>query len=176
MREPAVIRLLCIVVVLTACVASPAPRSSEHVMPAAVLAASGNLAPTFEAPGSAGLASRGPATSPVPTVPAVGRPRTPSAATSLTARVVLRGAAAWCAPTKTRCRSWGGHVLLGAVQSFRWGDRPYRVRVVAGSRSVIVTIVSYCACGGNRVIDLSPFAFSQLAPLSAGLVRVRVLR
>jgi|SRR5712671_261906 len=94
----------------------------------------------------------------------------------LAAHVILRGTAAWCAPTATRCRSWGGHVLLGAVRSFRWGDRPYRVTVWSGSRHVTVTVVSFCACSGNRVIDLSPFAFSKLAPLSAGLVRVRVLR
>jgi rare lipoprotein A (peptidoglycan hydrolase) len=62
------------------------------------------------------------------------------------------------------------------VRSFRWGDRPYQVRVIAGERSVTVTVVSFCACGGTTVIDLSPWAFSKLAPLSAGLVRVRVLR
>ena len=109
--------------------------------------------------------------------PGMGGRGSPALATPpLAAHVALRGSAAWCAPTATRCQGWGGHVLLGAVRSFRWGDRPYRVTVWAGSRHVTVTIVSYCACGRGTVIDLSPYSFAKLAPLSAGLVRVRVLR
>src|SRR5258707_12644873 len=87
--------------------------------------------------------------------PGMGGRGSPALATPpLAAHVALRGSAAWCAPTATRCQGWGGHVLLGAVRSFRWGDRPYRVRVVAGNHSVVVTVVSFCACTGSRVIDL----------------------
>jgi hypothetical protein len=87
------------------------------------------------------------------------------------------GIASWCAPTPTQCRRWGGTALLGAVHSFRWGDRPYRVRVcrqVGAAACVVVTVVSYCGCPDGRAIDLSPYAFGKLAPLSRGLVPVTV--
>jgi hypothetical protein len=151
--------------------------------------AGGSVLPAVDGTGSAAPSMAGPLSVAIPLAcpteaPSLGNRAGPSVASPtvrptpppLAAHVVLRGTAAWCAPTATRCKGWGGHVLLGAVRSFRWGDRPYRVRVVSGSRSVVVTVVSFCACGGDRVIDLSPYAFSKLAPLSAGLVRVRVLR
>jgi hypothetical protein len=87
------------------------------------------------------------------------------------------GIASWCAPTPTQCQRWGGQAKLGAVHSFRWGDRPYRVRVcrqVGPAACVTVTVVSYCGCPDGRAIDLSPYAFGKLAPLSRGLVAVTV--
>lgn len=86
------------------------------------------------------------------------------------------GTASWCAPTPTRCQSWGDGAMVGAVHSFKYGDTPYRVRVTAPSgRSVTVTVVSYCGCPGGRVIDLSPAAFVALAGkphgLDQGLIR-----
>ena len=69
-----------------------------------------------------------------------------------------------------------GPGLYAAVPSWRWGDTPYRVRVTAGSRSVVVVVGDFCRCPGGRVIDLSADAFARLAPLSAGLVRVTVER
>ena len=86
------------------------------------------------------------------------------------------GLASWCAPTPTHCQTWGGDALVGAVPSFRFGDRPYRVivrRQDDPSRFVIVTIVSNCACG-EHVIDLSPAAFRKLAPQSVGEVAVSI--
>jgi hypothetical protein len=72
--------------------------------------------------------------------------------------------------------------MVGAVPSFTFGDEPYPVQVCAfeggQANCVLVTVVSYCACGDRRgeptVIDLSPAAFRSLAPLSAGIVRVVV--
>jgi hypothetical protein len=87
---------------------------------------------------------------------------------------VQTGTATWCAPTPKYCQSWGGDAMKGAVQSFRYGDTPYRVKVCLASdsdRCTQVTVVSYCACG-NTLIDLSPTAFRQLAPLSRGRIRV----
>lgn len=49
-----------------------------------------------------------------------------------------------------------------------------RVTTVSGSRSVVVRINDRGPFVRGRVIDLSPAAFSQLAPLSCGLVRVRL--
>ena len=89
---------------------------------------------------------------------------------------VLRGTATWCAPTPTHCQSWGGKAKLGAVQSFTWGDKPYSVRVCrVGGACTTVRVVSFCACG-NTLIDLSPFSFRKLAPLSRGRIHVTVER
>jgi hypothetical protein len=87
------------------------------------------------------------------------------------------GTATWCAPTPRYCQSWGGSAMKGAVQSFRYGDTPYRVKVcrVGTSRCTTVTVVSFCACG-NTLIDLSPAAFRQLAPLSRGRIRVTMTK
>lgn len=87
------------------------------------------------------------------------------------------GIASYCAPTPTQCLRWGGQAKLGAVHSFRFGDRPYRVKVCRQEGEpacVTVTIVSYCGCPDGRVIDLSPYAFRRLAPLWRGLVPVTV--
>ena len=58
------------------------------------------------------------------------------------------------------------------------GWRGSLVRVTAGSRSVVVRLTDWCQCHRGtrreRVIDLSDAAFAELAPLSAGLVRVTV--
>ena len=88
---------------------------------------------------------------------------------------IYSASATWCAPTATQCQSWGPPARLAAVNSFRFGDAPYWVRVERGSASVLALVVSYCACGGiDGAIDLSPSAFSVLAPLSRGRVQVTV--
>ena len=78
----------------------------------------------------------------------------------------------------TGIASWfdAGPGLYAAVPSWRWGDEPYRLRVTAGDRAVVVTVGDFCGCPGGRVIDLSADAFRRLAPLSVGLVRVTVTR
>jgi hypothetical protein len=65
--------------------------------------------------------------------------------------------------------------LYGAVHSWRYGSKPYRVMVCA-LRCVAVTIRDYCrGCGTG--IDLSPSAFRRLGyPLSRGRVLVRISR
>ena len=76
--------------------------------------------------------------------------------------------------------SWyaDGAGLYAAVNSYRWGDPRYSVRVCAGTRCVIVTVRDFCQCHtgapGEKLIDLSPEAFARLAPLSRGVVRVTV--
>jgi rare lipoprotein A (peptidoglycan hydrolase) len=78
----------------------------------------------------------------------------------------------------TGMASWysDGPGLYAAVPSWHYGDTPYRIRVSGNGRSVVVTVRDFCGCPGNRVVDLSPAAFSRLAPLSAGLVRVTIER
>jgi expansin (peptidoglycan-binding protein) len=73
-----------------------------------------------------------------------------------------------------------GPGLYGAVPSWHYGDRPYPLRVCRGDRCVTVIVRDFCACGDRHgrptVIDLSPAAFSELAPLSRGVISVRLER
>jgi rare lipoprotein A len=70
-------------------------------------------------------------------------------------------------PTKLTCASW--FYPLGT-----------RLRVTAGARSVVVTVTDRGPATPlvrqGRIIDLSRAAFSRLAPLRQGLVRVHVTR
>lgn len=52
------------------------------------------------------------------------------------------------------------------------------IRVTSGQHSTIVRLADFCACGRRHglptLLDLSPEAFRDLAPLSAGIVRVEI--
>lgn len=67
-----------------------------------------------------------------------------------------------------------GPGLYAAVGTWHWHDTPYELSVCTPAACVTVTIRDFCrACAdGRRIIDLSPDAFQQLAPLSQGVVRV----
>lgn len=54
------------------------------------------------------------------------------------------------------------------------GWRGKTVRVVSGGRSVVVTLTDWCACKGNRIIDLDVRSFARLADPSRGVISVRV--
>ena len=86
----------------------------------------------------------------------------------------VRGTATWyCGSRCTRGHPGGLYAAAGS--ELRVGDwRGRRVRVTAGGRSVVVTLIDTCACRGERVIDLYGDAFRRLAPLSRGVVRVTV--
>jgi hypothetical protein len=88
------------------------------------------------------------------------------------------------AGTRTGWATWfdDGPGYYGAVRSFRFGDTPYVVQVCRLEAPITCThvrIVSFCACGDRHgiptVIDLSPAAFQELAPLSRGIIRVEVM-
>jgi rare lipoprotein A (peptidoglycan hydrolase) len=50
-----------------------------------------------------------------------------------------------------------------------------RLVTVCGNGSCVqVRLIDFCACGHGRVVDLYPAAFRRLAPLSQGVVLVRV--
>ena len=82
--------------------------------------------------------------------------------------------------------SKGEKVYYAAVGSWKWGDKPYNVRVcVKGTtRCIVVVVRDYCHgafvalrkpwTSKSRVIDLSPAAFMTLAPLSRGVIQVVV--
>ena len=64
-------------------------------------------------------------------------------------------------------------MYAAAGPALRVGDwRGRTVTVTAGGRSVRVTLIDWCACPDGRLIDLYAGAFSRLAPLSRGVVRV----
>ena len=48
------------------------------------------------------------------------------------------------------------------------------VQVCAGGRCIATVVDDWCACPGGRVIDLSDEDFARLAPLTAGVIHVRV--
>lgn len=110
---------------------------------------------------------------------AFGQVGTPPQSETQLDSVLIGGWATWCAETPRHCTGWDTR-YVGAVPSFRHGDKPYRVRVCLadGSRCTTVTVVSYCACGDRHgvatIIDLSPPAFRELAPLSRGVIRVEL--
>ena len=85
--------------------------------------------------------------------------------------------------SRTGWATWfdDGAGYYGAVRSWRYGDDPYAVQVCLAARPGTCTHVvvrDYCACGSRHgeptVIDLSPSAFRELAPLSRGVIRVTV--
>ena len=82
------------------------------------------------------------------------------------------GVASWfAAPDATAAAGPALRAFLGPS----W--RGQRVRVSAGGRSVVVRLTDWCLCvvgRSERLIDLSATAFSRLAPLSVGLMRVEV--
>jgi hypothetical protein len=94
-----------------------------------------------------------------------------------------------CSPYKSKAAGGrGGELIMyAAVPRWRWGDKPFRLRVCRkddATRCVIV--VARDSCGRCRkditkpwtsrslAIDLSPTAFSQLAPLGRGVLAVTI--
>lgn len=94
-----------------------------------------------------------------------------------------------CSPYKSKAAGGrGGELIMyAAVPRWRWGDKPFRLRVCRKddpTRCVIV--VARDSCGQCRkditkpwtsrslAIDLSPTAFSLLAPLGRGVLAVTI--
>jgi hypothetical protein len=103
--------------------------------------------------------------------------------------VPVSGVASWYDATRNGQSSWytrKGITLYAAVASWRWGDKPYMLRLCREddqARCVVVLVVDWCGrcakdLGGSkwnrksRAIDISPHAMRMLAPLSQGVVRV----
>ena len=95
-----------------------------------------------------------------------------------------------CTPylTKAQGGRGGEQVWYAAVASFSYYAKPYRVRVCRKDQPTrCVTVVVRDECAGlcrrdlkkpwtsqSRAIDLSPAAFSQLAPLGRGVLQVTI--
>lgn len=92
-------------------------------------------------------------------------------------RIRARGDATWyCLPGVSAChRDANGGMYAAAGEELRVGDwRGRKVTVCAGDDCVRVTLIDWCACEGDRVVDLYGDAFRRLASLSAGIVPVTV--
>jgi hypothetical protein len=138
----------------------PAPQGAPHGFVKGVVGAT--PAPRAALPGASERATSRSVVADAPT---------PTGAASS----IYSASATWCAPTATQCQGWGGKATLAAVHSFRYGDRPYWVEVEYRGKVSPVLVVSHCACHDSHgYIDLSPYAFEKLAPLSRGRIDVTV--
>jgi len=89
----------------------------------------------------------------------------------------VSGKATWyCVPGVSVChRNYANGMYAAAGSELRKGNwRGSKVRVCTSTRCVVVTLVDWCACKGDRIIDLYGMAFRKLAPLSRGVLQVSV--
>jgi hypothetical protein len=92
-------------------------------------------------------------------------------------KVRARGSATWyCEDGVSPCHyAHSGGMYAAAGSELRKGDwRGRTVTVCAASDCIRVTLIDWCACAGNRVIDLYGDAFRKLAPLGDGVIPVTV--
>lgn len=89
----------------------------------------------------------------------------------------VSGSATYCAPTPKYCHGWD-RSYVAAIGNFHWGDKPYKVQVCSKNtgKCVIVTVISFCACGKSNGIDLSVPAFKAIDGLWRGRINVTVRR
>jgi len=96
----------------------------------------------------------------------------------------VSGRASWyCLPGRSACTrgysSAGYYAAAGPslrAMLGNWRGKYVRVCSSTYARCVTVRLVDWCGCPNGRVIDLYARAFQRLAPLSAGLTRVWIIR
>jgi hypothetical protein len=88
----------------------------------------------------------------------------------------VSGRAAWYCQNGSGCPAgYSGGLYAAAGAALRVGNWRGRTVTVCGAGNCVnVTLVDWCACGGDRVIDLFGDAYRRVAPLSSGTVAVRV--
>jgi hypothetical protein len=87
------------------------------------------------------------------------------------------GVATWyCKTGASPCHyAHSGGMYAAAGAEIRRGDwRGRQVQVCQGGRCIWVTLIDWCACAGNRIIDLYSDAYRKLDPLSGGEMAVTV--
>ena len=82
----------------------------------------------------------------------------------------ISGSATWYCCTRGHS---SGEYVAAAGPALRVGNWRGRYVTVCASRCIRVRLVDWCGCPGH-VIDLHPGAFRSIAPLSRGVVSVRV--
>ncbi|HYH93310.1 MAG TPA: hypothetical protein VD763_09145 [Candidatus Saccharimonadales bacterium] len=105
------------------------------------------------------------------------RPKvTQSAGGSKSSRTV-RGTATWyCKPGVSSCHyAHSSGMYAAAGREIRIGDwRGRKVRVCQGGDCIYVTLIDWCGCKGERIIDLYSDAYRKLDSLSSGVLPVTV--
>ncbi len=98
-----------------------------------------------------------------------------------TGSVILKGTATWyCVRGVSPChKRYSGGLYAAAGSELRKAlGSHWRGKSVTVCRSrtncVRVKLIDWCACGGARVIDLYGDAFKRLAPLSSGVINVKI--
>ena len=132
---------------------------------------------------------------PVPTAPAAAplrdsfKPETTAAVAPIFKSV--KGKATWFDATKNNAWYTRGErptlfyaaagPALRAIKNFKWGKKPYRIRVenLKNGKTIVAWVVDWCQCrgqtGNEKLVDLSPAAFTALGlGLNMGVQRVRV--
>ncbi len=87
------------------------------------------------------------------------------------------GIATWyCKAGVSSCHyAHSGGMYAAAGAEIRKGDwRGRQVRVCSGGACIRVTLIDWCACAGNRIIDLYSDAYRRLDSLSSGTMKVTV--
>jgi hypothetical protein len=103
------------------------------------------------------------------------QPRTQVKRPRITHRV--GGIATWyCKAGVSSCHyAHSGGLYAAAGAEIRKGDwRGRQVRVCSGGACIWVTLIDWCACAGNRIIDLYSDAYRRLDSLSSGTMKVTV--
>lgn len=157
-------RLILAVLLLAACTAPRGQHESfERAHPTAPAPAA------LGAPRDHGLDGSGGAPSSRSVAPAT------SGNASMTGTTSRTGYATWYEDPKSPSG------FYAAVPSWRYGDDRYAIQVCLADRPGTCThavVRDFCACGDRHgeptVVDLSPSAFRELAPLSRGVIRVTV--
>jgi len=97
---------------------------------------------------------------------------TPEPTSTPPATTIVRGIATWYGTGPGSGHAAAGPALRAALGK---GWRGTRIRVTGPSGAVVeARLTDWCACPGRRVIDLSDEDFSDLAPLSRGVIKVTI--
>jgi hypothetical protein len=89
----------------------------------------------------------------------------------------VRGIATWyCLSAVSGCHyAHDGGMYAAAGAEIRRGDwRGRQVQVCQGLRCIWVTLIDWCECPGDRIIDLYSDAYRRLDPLAGGTMVVTV--
>jgi rare lipoprotein A (peptidoglycan hydrolase) len=120
-------------------------------------------------------ATRTAATPGAPAIVEVGLPLPAPTYVPDSAAATFGGQATWYCSASSACtRGYGPGDLVAAIDPTTGVTKGTRLRVHHQGRSVDVTVVDVCACGGDRVIDLTSGAFARLADLSRGVIDVTI--
>ncbi len=87
-----------------------------------------------------------------------------------------RGLSSWyCSATSACTKGYGPSDMVAAIDPKLGIAKGTWITVRHDGRSVLVKVVDVCRCKGPRLVDLTSGAFSQLAPLSQGVIPVLIV-